>query len=127
MVRILQIDEYTRSEVTKIRKYAVEHPYDQDFRDKVVAGTALPVGDNPEHVLHIHDGYRVVYSIDKLEDRMYHHLSVSFIEDKKYPGQPEVECIMEMFGMGKSLHDLENVWLEEEVQAVNLLKEFSYE
>jgi hypothetical protein len=125
MVRILQIDDYVTNEVAKVKNYALEHPYDESYRKLFLAGKALPVGDNPDHVVHIHSGYRAVYSISVLNEKKYHHLSVSVEEINKYPGIPEVELILDLFGMGKSINDLDNVWLEENAIAVNLLKEFS--
>lgn len=123
MPRILQIDDYVRKEVEKVKKYAFEHPYGEVYREKVLAGEALPVGDNPDHVVHIHDGYRAVYSITVINKINYHHLSISYEEQGKYPGIPEAELILELFGMGNSVVDLDNVWLEEQVQAVNFIKE----
>jgi hypothetical protein len=123
MVRVLQIDDYVRNEVAKVKKYAFEHPYDESYRALFIRGKTLPVGDNPEHVVHIHDGYRAVYSLSVLNNTKYHHLSISIEEKGKYPGIHEAEIILELFDMGKSVNDLDNVWIEEAVQAVNLLKE----
>jgi hypothetical protein len=123
MLRILQIDDYVINEVAKVKKYAFEHPYDESYRALFLEGKALPIGDNPEHVVHIHDGYRAVYSVSVLDNIRYHHLSISVEEKNKYPGIPEAEIIMELFDMGKSINDLDNVWIENAVQAVNLLKE----
>lgn len=123
MPRILQIDDDVLKEVEKVKKYAFEHPYGEAYRSLVVSGDALPVGDNPEHVVHIHDGYRVVYSISTLKSKKFHHLSISVNKKGKYPGIPDAQVIMDLFGMGKDVNDLDNVWLEKEMEAVNLLKE----
>lgn len=122
MLRLVQIDDYVRNEVEKVKSYALAHPYDEVYRARFLAGHELPVGDNPDHVVHIHQGYRVVYSISVIDKKKYHHLSISYEEKDKYPGVPEAELILDLFGMGKSVNDLDNVWLEESLQAVNLLK-----
>jgi len=125
MVRVLQLDDYVTKEVAKVIKYAFEHPYGESYRKLFIAGEVLPVGDNPDHVVHIHSGYRAVYSISVLNGKKYHHLSVSVEEKDKYPSVQEAELILDLFGTGNSINNLENVWLEENVRAVNLLKGLS--
>jgi hypothetical protein len=122
MPRLVQIDEYTRREIEKIKAYALDHPYDEVYRAKYLAGRALPVGDNPEHIVHIHQGYRAVYSISVIDKQSFHHLSISYSEKDQYPGLPEAELILELFGMGNSVKDLDNIWVEETNKAVNFLK-----
>jgi len=123
MLRIINIDDYVLNEAKKVISYASEHPYDESYRILLKSGDVLPVGDNPDHVVHIHQGYRAVYSITTLDSKRYQHLSISVEEKGKYPGIPESEMILDLFGMGKDIHDLENVWMEEDVQAINFLKE----
>lgn len=122
MLRILQIDEGTIKEIEKVKSYALAHPYDEHFISLVLSGDALPVGDNPEHVVHIHDGYRVVYSITVKDSKKFHHMSVSVESDTQYPSVPSVVHIMELFGMGNDINDMESVWPEEACRAINLLK-----
>ena len=122
MPRLLQIDEEVLKEVQKVKEYASKHPYGEDYRSLVLSNDAAPVGDNPEHVIHIHDGYRAVYSISTLGSKRFHHLSISVEKEGALPSIPAAETIMELFDMGKNIHDLENVWLENNI-AVNLLKE----
>lgn len=124
MVRVLQINEEAIKEIEKVKNYAIAHPYDENFRKLVLSGDVRPVGDNPEHVVHIHDGYRAVYSIDILDSKKYHHLSVSVESKTDYPSVPSVTHIMEFFGMGNDLYAMENIWPEEDVLAINLIKEF---
>lgn len=124
MVRVLQINEEAIKEIEKVKSYAIAHPYDENYRKLVISGDARPVGDNPEHVVHIHDGYRVVYSIDILDSKKFHHISISVESKTDYPSVPSVICIMECFDMGNDLHAMENVWPEEDVLAINLLMEY---
>ena len=123
MVRILTIDDYTLKEVEKVKKYAEEHPCDENYRIMQMAGIFLPVGDNPDHVVHIHQGFRAVYCVSVIKEKCYHHLSISYEEEGRLPQPPEVQVIMNLFGLGEDLHNLDTVWLEEEVEAINLLKE----
>jgi len=78
-----------------------------------------PVGDNPEHVVHLHDGYRVVFSYEEQPVGLCAHMSIS-IESGHAPHPAAVETIMEEFGMGKNLRDCLQVWIEG--NSVNLLK-----
>jgi hypothetical protein len=121
-MRLVQIDDYVRNEVIKVKQYALEHPFGVKQAEAVLAGTSLPVGDNPDHVVHIHDGIRAVYSVDIHNDKKYHHLSLS--SETGYPGIPEAEMVLEVFGMGTSVQNLESVWIEENMRAINFLKEF---
>jgi hypothetical protein len=122
MIRLITLDNYILDEVKKVIKYAQEHPYDENYRKLQMSGDVLPIGDNPSHVVHIHQGFRAVYSISILNEKSYHHLSISVEEKDRYPRPKEAEVIMELFGMGNNLNDLDNVWLEEENEAINLLK-----
>lgn len=119
-MRVLQIDESTVKDINKALDYADRHHID------VVAtmeGRADPAGDNPDYVTYIHDGFRVVYSIEYQPKAscLCKHLSVS-VEGKKLPAPIAVERILEAFKM-KSLSDSISVWIEEEVGAVNVLQE----
>lgn len=125
MSRIIRIDEYTLNEIEKVKAYAFAHQDGESYRKLAKSGDALPMGYNPKRVVHIHDGYRVVYSVSTLDSMKFHHLSISVEEKGKYPGIYDTEVIMDLFGMGKDLHDLENVWIEKDTRAVNLLKEIS--
>lgn len=122
MVRLLQITDETRSEVEKVKAYALEHPFDKEWAEAVIASTRETVGDDPNYLVHIHQGFRVVYSVDVHDGTKHHHLSIS--HENGYPGIPEAELILELFGIGKSVHDLDNVWIENEMKAINFLKEF---
>jgi len=123
MFRVLNIDEYVLNEVKKVIAYASEHPYDENYRKLQLAGDVYPVGDNPDHVVHIHQGFRVVYSITISKGKSYHHLSISIKDKGRFPSVEQTQIIMDLFGMGDNIKKLDTVWLEEEIGAVNLLKE----
>src|SRR4030042_6150655 len=121
MPKLLQINDETRIEIKKVKAYALAHLYDEQWRAEILAGIRETVGDDPNYVMHIHQGYRAVYSVDVDNGHKYHHLSIS--HEKGYPGVLEAEMIMELFGMGKNIKDLDNVYMEELTTAVNLIKE----
>lgn len=123
MLKLLQINDETRINIEKVKAYALAHLYDEQWRAEILAGIRETVGDDPNYVVHIHQGYRAVYSVDVDKGHKYHHLSLS--HERGYPGVPETEIIMELFGMGKSVNDLDNVYLKELMTAVNLIKEIT--
>lgn len=125
MPRLLQINEYTKKEIINVKKFAVEHILDDEYRIEILAGTKDPPGDNPDHVVRFHDGFRAVYSVDKINGELYHHLSLSY--KTGWIGIPEATVILREFGMADDIHDLDNVWMEEEMKAVNFLKKFEDE
>jgi hypothetical protein len=122
-MRILQIDNDVRGEIRKVRGYAVEHIVDGDRLALIKAGKLLPVGDNPDHVVHIHDGYRAVYSVDKHPHTgdLYHHLSVSIDRNDAYPHEEAVGTILKEFGM-KHWRLADRCWSEDEVCAFNVIQ-----
>lgn len=122
-MRILQINEDTIKDIERVKVYAIAHPYDENYRSLQLSGDVSPVGDNPEHVIHIHDGYRVVYSISVINSIKFHHISISVESKTQYPSIPSVSHIIELFGMGNDVNNVDNVWLEESACAVNLIKE----
>jgi hypothetical protein len=121
-MRVLVFDENTAKDIQEVKKYAAEHVYNDTRLAAIKNGKELPPGDNPDHVVHIHDGYRTVFTYMSHEDVLYQHLSVSVGKEGKYPHPIAVSRIMEAFGMGNDLNDCYNVWLEEDAQAVNVLK-----
>ena len=122
MPRIVQIDDYVKKEIAKVKSYAAEHPYNEEALISIKTETLAPPGDNPDHVVHIHDGFRAVYSVNVLKYIKYHHLSISY--ERGMIGVPEAELILKMFGIAEDIMDLDHVYIEEKHQAVNLIKEF---
>lgn len=120
MPRLLQIDEESKREIVNVKKFAVENILDDEYRKGIINGTKYPPGDNPDHVVHFHHGFRAVYTIDKINEDLYHHLSLSY--EYGWIGIPESTLILQEFNIANDIHDLDNVWMEEELKAVNFLK-----
>lgn len=123
-MRILQVDNDVRKEIKKVKEYATEHIVDKYQLSLIKSGDALPVGDNPDHLVHIHDGYRVVYSVDKNpgNGKLYHHLSISVDTFGKAPHELAVNMILGEFGL-KSFQESDYMYMENDVDAVNILQE----
>lgn len=116
-MRILQITDETRKDIKKVIEYAENNILDNarlaDPKE------FLPVGDNPDHVVHIHDGYRVVFSIEEQSIGLCNHISISVESKDKYPNEHAVNMILNEFNM--SLDNSLSIWLEENVRAINIL------
>ena len=118
-MRILEINDDTKEDIKKVKAYANEHKLTKGELLETMAGIKEDVGDDPDHVIHIHDGYRVVYSIEEQQIGDCHHLSVSIDRKGKWPQPTAVEMILEEFGM-KKLDESLAVWPED--IAVNVLQ-----
>lgn len=88
-LRPLIIDEWAKSEATRVIGYAMDHPHHPSL-------DPTP-GDNPNFVAHL-DTYRIVFTFDRYEGKLYRHVSVSIPEDGKYPNPIAVFHIAELFG-----------------------------
>ena len=122
-MRILQIDDSTREDVAKVIAYAKEHQYDIHMIKLLISGDLDSPGDNPDYVVHIHDGYRVVYTLEQHKIGLCHHMSVSVEKSSKYPHELAVQMIMELFGMDKEYEKCLQVWPEKISESVNVLQE----
>lgn len=120
-MRILQIDNDAREKIKKLIKYASEHKINEKSIRAMMAKEEKPVGDNPDYVIHLHDGFRVVYSIEEQPVGNCHHISISVDEIDKYPHPAAVEEILKEFGM-KKIEDSISLWNEDNYQAINLVQ-----
>lgn len=120
--RFLLIDENTRKEIKEIIIYAQKHSLDKNALKATILKIKKPVGDNPRHVIHIYNGFRIVYSIENQpHGGNCHHISISVKEKNKYPSPEAVEEILKEFGM-KEINKSFSIWLEKEIQAINILQ-----
>jgi len=120
-MRALVIDEKAKEKIRNLIKFAESHPYSIEHLKKVISGDRPPAGDYPEHVITLHEGYKVVFSIEEQPIGLCKHLSVSVNTEGMTPRPEAVELIMDEFGMGNNIHDCINVWLEKETESVNVL------
>lgn len=111
MPRLIRLDKDTLSEIEKVKKYAAANIFDEHSLLAIKEKLSPPPGNDPNFVVHIHQNFRVVYSIDEIDKNKYHHLSISY--NNGCPGIPEAIIILKAFGINKDVNELDNVWLEE--------------
>jgi hypothetical protein len=118
----LIIDDKAKAEIARVLSYAQKHMFKIADMKKVLDGIILPAGDNPEHVCHFFDGFKVVYSIeDQPHFGLCHHLSMSVDVEGRAPNIPAVEMIMKEFGISGTMRGCLSVWIEKD-EAINLLQ-----
>jgi len=122
-MRILQIDDSVREDIAKLKKYAAEHIVDEHYLKLLKSGDMFPIGDNENHFMYIHDGYRIAYSVDKSDNgKLYHHISISVEAMGKAPNEYAVNMILEEFGL-KPYKESDGMYLEDNAEALNILQE----
>ena len=82
-MRLMQINKETEEDIAKVLKYADEHRFTVAKMKLLVSGDIESPGDNPDYMLHINDGFRVVYSLEEQPMGWCHHISVSVDKKKK--------------------------------------------
>ena len=126
-MRPLIIDFETKQKIKSVIEYAEQNRIDHFQMIEIEAGILPPVGDNPNHCVSIFSGFRVVFSIEEHPIGWCRHFSVSVNADEKLPSIPATELLLQEFGFGenKSIHDFDNVWLEDEyiVNVIQLIEE----
>jgi hypothetical protein len=123
--RILVIDEESKSSIKRLINYATDHKIDFATLQDVVNTKKPPIGNCPEYVCKLYDGFRVVFSIEQQPDKnWYRHLSVSINDRVKLPSVEAVEMIMTEFGFVGTIKDCQ-LWIEKNSipSAINLLQQ----
>ncbi len=125
-MRILQTDNSTKEDAAKVIAFASkeENIIDKHKATLIVAGDIEPPGMNPEFVIHIHDGYRVVYTREQHKE-LCHHLSISVEDTDKCPNPHAVNTVLGIFGM-RDFEDSVLVWVDDE-NAINILQEVNHD
>jgi hypothetical protein len=111
-MKLLQINDETLSEIKRVIDFAVAHKVSESEIKLKKFGDLPPDGDNPDYVVHIHQGFRVVYSQEEQKCGLCHHLSVSH-ESGELPPVPTVEEILKLFHMNPDITSSITVWFEE--------------
>jgi hypothetical protein len=97
-MRALVLNEKVEDEIRRVKEYAETHPITEDQFTKMLEGEA-PVGDDPNFVLQIPMGFKVVYSIEpQPKTGLCRHLSVSIPDPDKAPHPAAMETIAKNFG-----------------------------
>jgi hypothetical protein len=121
-LRVLEINNDTKKEIKKVITYAENNICDEAQIKLIASKDIPPVGDNPDHLVHIHDGYRVIYSIEKQPIGLCHHISISVESGDKYPNPEAVKMILKEFGMNEKLEESLHIWKEDFMNAINILQ-----
>lgn len=121
----LIIDDTTIENSKKLIKHAEENILSQSKLKLTIAGDIPPVGDYPDHVLLIPNGYRVVYSIeDQPRKGLCHHISISIKTKGKYPHIEAVKEIVKLFDITLTLSPSQKLWVEDinGIKAINIIE-----
>jgi len=131
--RILVIDAQAEQRITTLRQYAEQHVYSFVFLMELAATgrkEGRSISDDSNHVIFLHDGYRVVFSHEEASPgKIWRHLSVSVnAEEGVLPSIPSVALIAGQFGFALDLTDPWTtppdgpvVWIENN-KAINLME-----
>lgn len=115
-MRALIIDGDARLRIKALYDYAIAHPFTMDDVLDRISPTkpTPPPGENPDFVIHLAVGYKVVFSIEnqpQVGDIC--HISISVDAADKLPQPFAVEEIMKEFGFpGESLSEAIELWIE---------------
>jgi len=128
-MRILQIGPETKEDIEKLLKFADENRYSTAMLKLIEDGSLDPPGDNPDYMLYIHDGYRVVYTVEMhphkeegKEGIWLRHISISVDKKGKYPQPVAVQMILRAFKMSDDFDKCVG-WTHKESESINLLQE----
>ena len=123
-MRALVIDEKTRNEISKVLEYAEAHRQTVDDLAIAVHNKKSAVGNDPRFRVYIHDGYRVVYSVEEQPGGTCKHLSVSLTDTANFPSPIAVSEILKEFKMADIVSDITlGVWIEDG-RAINILQKY---
>ena len=120
------VDDDIREQFSNLVSYAEKHPLSIDDILDTMNKEVLPVGDDPNHVINMPFGYRIVYSVENQPSGKVRHLSMSVDEDDKCPNMAAVQETMKMLGFK---NDIENCYVKLENispkrKAINVLEKY---
>lgn len=132
-MRVLQIGPKEKEAIQTLIDYAEGHRVDGELLQRSLR-REWAVGDDPNYICYIEQGYRIVYSIEQQPIGWCRHLSVSVDDTNKLPHPAAIELLMEEFGFRCKLKECLNTWIEENVllptgiavNAINILQVYDY-
>jgi hypothetical protein len=127
-MRALVIDDVARTKANAVKEFALAHRFSiHDMLKRMKFPDSAP-GNDPNFVLNLIDGWKVVYSVEQSQAGWFHHISISIDPREKNKPVPSIagaEEILKLLGLGPVTKHT-GCWLED-VQggkAVNLLFPF---
>ncbi len=74
----LIIDEEAKTKIAELVQHCVEFPISYRILEAMVEGKIPPIGDSPDHVIHLFNGFRIAFSWEVQSDSItYRHISIS--------------------------------------------------
>lgn len=122
MARALVIGPEEQEKIKTLIKYAEDNIYTLDRLKKIQTGEELPPGDNENHRIKLPFGFCCVFTQEEHSRELYRHLSVSVSKKNRYPSPEAMQMIAEEFGFIGNIKTDAQLFLEEEVQAVNVIQ-----
>lgn len=104
-MRPIIIDDGVKNQIAEVIEYAQQHVYTMDNMLDVLNGDMPPAGDNPNLVVNIPHGLRVVYSEEEQQIGRCKHISVSVNTPGKLPNPVVVEEVLKLFKIESPMYD----------------------
>ena len=110
----------------KLKEYAENNPLGLDIIKKIATGVLPPIGDNPNHICQLFDGFRIAFSVEKAsEEFWFRHASISVSDN--YPNVIACNEIIKRLGFKNEIEEgvkIEGfiVYAEEKSRAVNIME-----
>jgi hypothetical protein len=114
-MRVLVIDDDAKVRAATLRQYAIEHKENLNALVSRMTKGELAPGNNPNFVLELFDGWRVVMTIEQQPPPQgwCYHLSVSVVPqraDKATPNPVAIETmLLPLLGIKATLRDAVNI------------------
>lgn len=136
-MRALYIDDQVEAAAEKVKAYAIEHRETlRQIAERMSVNAPGPLND-PNHILLVPAGYKVVYSIEQQPVGWCQHISISVDRRGAWPHENHVSIILEkLFGIRWNPNPKKpdptkpdvpiQLWSEDKLQAVNFLFRYQF-
>jgi hypothetical protein len=105
-MRAMIITDEVQARIKEVMRYAEKHIFSMDDMLDIMNKQREPPGNDPNHVVHIPIGYKVVFTMDNQNIGICKHISISVDRPDKLPNPIVVENILQEFGIWTPLEDL---------------------
>lgn len=128
-MRVLVIDDTAETEVKRVKEFALARRQSiQEIMRRMNKEDEAP-GDDPQYMMEMRDGWKIVYTVEQHPGGWFHHISISVDprdQEKPWPAIEGVEMILKLFGIGP-IKAQAHGWTEDtgHRKAVNLLFPFT--
>jgi hypothetical protein len=101
-MRALELNPKVHERIAEVKAYAEVHRETMADMMRRMNKEGCAPGDNPQHVVNIFDGFKVVYSIEQQAFGWCHHISISVDTrdpEKKLPHPVAAKIILQLFDL----------------------------